>query len=713
MAEFYRFFDSTIEDPRKYDADEFAEYFRQILTDGIFNGGTNLQITCEGNNMNVFVNEGYGWIKGYLYKIDNLGVELQLDTADVTYDRIDRVVLRWDKENRFIKAFVLKGTPSSTPLAPDLIRNDRIYEISLAQIRVIAGKSYIDSSQITDERLNSDVCGLVNSLVKVDTTTMQQEFDDFMSSLESEIFVTQDEFNSQANNVNSQIEDLNGDLGNISSLNTTDKSNAVNAINEVKSQGNNIGTQITDLNNNVGDISSLNTTDKSNTVNAINELKSQKDNLGSEVSGLVSDIGSLSALATTDKTSLVNSINELFQNVDSGKTDLYSAIIDHLDVTPASKDFLDLYNTISSIINKGSGTYTTDNISVDGNYLNFSVPEKGVYNDSATIRAGDNDFIESNIRSGISIFGKTGTFTSDATASGSQILDGYTAYVNGQKITGSMLHRSSGNFSSDSVAHTGNSLLVSIPDSGYYGDNVNISLTDNDWVESNIRTGVNIFGKTGALEEAINYPLENESVPTDFHRPNYALKRDLTGYYYAGRGGSSDGDYVIFREYDMAGNLIGSSQQIRSFPDEDRISIDMSVFSPTSDSSGCIFYAREDNSQSYYRIEKIDFSGNLLDIGGWIGNTSWFQGSSKNFLSVKYYNNYDYFEVIDKNGNLLFHSNFSDNSYAYFRWINEKYLIVQAYSISRIYVYNADTNSTTEHAESQAISLIYGLKGEY
>ncbi|MTI46659.1 MAG: hypothetical protein FH761_02365 [Firmicutes bacterium] len=497
MAEFYRFFDSTIEDPRKYDADEFAEYFRQILTDGIFNGGTNLQITCEGNNMNVFVNEGYGWIKGYLYKVDDLGVELQLDTADVTYDRIDRVVLRWDKENRYIKAFVLKGTPAASPLEPELIRNDRIYEISLAQIRVIAGKSYIDSSQITDERLNSDVCGLVNSLVKVDTTTMQQEFDNFMSSLESEIFVTQDEFNSQANNVNSQIGNLNDDLGNIGSLNTTDKSNAVNAINEVKLQGNNIGTQITDLNNNVGDISSLNTTDKSNTVNAINELKSQKDNLGSEVSGLVSDIGSLSALATTDKTSLVNSINELFQNVDSGKTDLYSAIIDHLDVTPASKDFLDLYNTISSIINKGSGTYTTDNISVDGNYLNFSVPEKGVYNDSATIRAGDNDFIESNIRSGISIFGKTGTFTSDATASGSQILDGYTAYVNGQKITGIMPNKGSGDYVTDGYADSGTTLYVRIPTNGYYGDSARIYVSDTNFVPENIKNDVSIFGKVG------------------------------------------------------------------------------------------------------------------------------------------------------------------------------------------------------------------------
>lgn len=184
MAEFYRFFDSTIDDPRKYDADEFAEYFRQILTDGIFNGGTNLQVTCDNSNMKVKVNEGYGWIKGYLYKVDIEGMDLLLDNADVTNDRIDRIVLRWDEVNRYIKAFVLKGVPAASPIAPSLTRNDDIYEISLAQVRVIAGKSFISGTEITDERLDTSVCGLVNSLIQVDTTVMQQTFDSFMAEIQ-------------------------------------------------------------------------------------------------------------------------------------------------------------------------------------------------------------------------------------------------------------------------------------------------------------------------------------------------------------------------------------------------------------------------------------------------------------------------------------------------------------------------------------------------
>ncbi len=56
---------------------------------------------------------------------------------------------------------------------------------------------------------------------------------------------------------------------------------------------------------------------------------------------------------------------------------------------------------------------------------------------------GDADLVAGNIRSGINIFGVTGTYagidTSDATATASDIMDGETAYVNGSKITGSLV----------------------------------------------------------------------------------------------------------------------------------------------------------------------------------------------------------------------------------------------------------------------------------
>jgi len=87
----YRFFDSIDgEDERYYTADEFAEYFRQLISSGIFNGGENLQVTCGGTDMSVQINEGYAWLEGYLYKIDTEPLKLTLDAADPALDRIDK-----------------------------------------------------------------------------------------------------------------------------------------------------------------------------------------------------------------------------------------------------------------------------------------------------------------------------------------------------------------------------------------------------------------------------------------------------------------------------------------------------------------------------------------------------------------------------------------------------------------------------------------------
>lgn len=183
----YRFFDSVDgEDERYYTADEFAEYFRQFIRNGIFNGsGDNLQVGAQGQDMKTYILPGYAWIEGYLYKIDTEPLELYHPSAHAGYNRIDRIVLRLDKtlENRYVKAFVLTGTPAETPQVPELIRDENIYELALAQVEILAGKSFIEAHQITDERLNPAVCGVVTHLFEqVDTTAIFNEWQLYLNA---------------------------------------------------------------------------------------------------------------------------------------------------------------------------------------------------------------------------------------------------------------------------------------------------------------------------------------------------------------------------------------------------------------------------------------------------------------------------------------------------------------------------------------------------
>lgn len=67
----------------------------------------------------------------------------------------------------------------------------------------------------------------------------------------------------------------------------------------------------------------------------------------------------------------------------------------------------------------------------------------GTYLTGTQTIAGDADLVAGNIKSGVNIFGVTGTYsglnTSDANASASDINSGKIAYVNGQKITGTQV----------------------------------------------------------------------------------------------------------------------------------------------------------------------------------------------------------------------------------------------------------------------------------
>ena len=51
----------------------------------------------------------------------------------------------------------------------------------------------------------------------------------------------------------------------------------------------------------------------------------------------------------------------------------------------------------------------------------------------------DPNLLAENIKSGVTISGITGTFTNDGTAKSSDMADGVTAYVNGQKVTGNVI----------------------------------------------------------------------------------------------------------------------------------------------------------------------------------------------------------------------------------------------------------------------------------
>lgn len=176
--------DSQGNGDKKYDAWWFAKYFSAFIGNGVFpNPSTNLQV-IEGTNMQVIVRPGLGWIDGYFLYSDT-NHTLDIDLADGVLKRIDRIVMRLDHQERMIDIVVKKGTFASNPVAPVLQRDGSAYELALADVFVANGATQITQANITDQRLNTALCGIVHGTVdQVDTTTL---FNQYQSWIEQQM----------------------------------------------------------------------------------------------------------------------------------------------------------------------------------------------------------------------------------------------------------------------------------------------------------------------------------------------------------------------------------------------------------------------------------------------------------------------------------------------------------------------------------------------
>lgn len=156
---------------------------------------------------------------------------------------------------------------------------------------------------------------------------------------------------------------------------------------------------------------------------------------------------------------------------------------------------------ISSDIKEGKTAYV-NGVKITGDAYTRGTVDAVVDGKKHYLKAGfyeginipeDADLLPENIRSGVEIYGTTGTLenldTSDATATAAEIREGYTAYVNGQKIVGTI------------PSYGANTYIPTTEDQrfepGSYITGVQIVKGDANLVSDNIKAGIEIFGVAG------------------------------------------------------------------------------------------------------------------------------------------------------------------------------------------------------------------------
>ncbi|GGE58660.1 hypothetical protein GCM10007140_06270 [Priestia taiwanensis] len=180
MPEKSSFFDSINKD-RLYNSQSMADHFYPVLRNGYYpNEGYNLQVVA-GTGLNLILKSGMAWIEGRHYR-NTSDLNLKVDAADGLLHRRDRIVIRCDYINREIRSYVKKGVKASSPVAPTLTRNSDMYELGIADVYISAGATSIRQQDITDLRMNNNLCGMVHSVIDPDWTRFFDQFQDWYTS---------------------------------------------------------------------------------------------------------------------------------------------------------------------------------------------------------------------------------------------------------------------------------------------------------------------------------------------------------------------------------------------------------------------------------------------------------------------------------------------------------------------------------------------------
>ena len=145
-----------------YDA-AAAELYNSTRTSGVYAMNDNLNYSISGRV--ITISPGMAWIKTEAFTGKAIGVTepvaLSVASAHTALPRIDRIVLQFSKAANNTQLIIKQGTPASSPEAPARSATGSLYELVLYDVSVPAGSSEITGANITDQRGNPALCGLM------------------------------------------------------------------------------------------------------------------------------------------------------------------------------------------------------------------------------------------------------------------------------------------------------------------------------------------------------------------------------------------------------------------------------------------------------------------------------------------------------------------------------------------------------------------------
>ena len=168
-----------------------AGAFNGTRTSGVWSGENNLKVTITGAHQ-LTLSKGLAWFTteeywGKVY-VNTADINFTLPVADAVLDRICRLVIRWNKTTNTATAQLLLGELNSTPSAPTRSTTDELYDLVLCDYLVAHGEVTASAANLTDQRLNEDLCGLMrDGVTRIPTATLEAQVSALLEELRTAI----------------------------------------------------------------------------------------------------------------------------------------------------------------------------------------------------------------------------------------------------------------------------------------------------------------------------------------------------------------------------------------------------------------------------------------------------------------------------------------------------------------------------------------------
>lgn len=153
---------------------EDAELYFSTRESGVYDGN-DFEVTASGIDNDVIVGSGIAWIHNTKFSGKVAALKepktLTLSLPDSVYDRIDAIVVQFDANKNATEIVVKEGIASSTPVAPNVVRTESLYELHIFHVQRKAGAAVIGVDDLIDLRNDSDYCGIMfDSISSIDST---------------------------------------------------------------------------------------------------------------------------------------------------------------------------------------------------------------------------------------------------------------------------------------------------------------------------------------------------------------------------------------------------------------------------------------------------------------------------------------------------------------------------------------------------------------